>query len=240
MRTWVPSVARCAIGRRVVSPPGNRWWTSVWWRSHSSAEFGSDVAPPLIHSRRWVHVAPPGRGAAAGEHASAVARLDRSADVRGHQAQAAADVQRRPGGAHPDPGDLPVAGDPAGPGGGSDRAEPHLRGTGVRARVGEVLDPGPIRCSESSRSDQVRHMNPPRGCLSTEAARHSAWAVEGIAPGQFIGSAASPRMRKGPRPGVRGDGEAGQFVVRPVGATVATSPGGLRSGARPLPVPWQP
>jgi hypothetical protein len=29
------------------------WWTLVWCRSHSSAEFSSDVSPPLIHASRW-------------------------------------------------------------------------------------------------------------------------------------------------------------------------------------------
>ena len=79
-----------------------------------------EVSPSSSQCEEVVDVAPVGGGVAAGEDAVPVADLDRPAQVRRDEPLGAAQVQRLPVGADDDAGDVAVAGQPAGPGGGDD------------------------------------------------------------------------------------------------------------------------
>src|SRR4051794_36642969 len=104
------------------------WWTWVWWRSQSSPLFSSEVCPPYIHSMRWwtshqcVGASQPVlcRFNCA---AVPVAVFDGLADRRRHEPLRSADVEGNAVGVEHDPGDVRVAGHPAGAGGGDDAAE---------------------------------------------------------------------------------------------------------------------
>ncbi|MBB3085341.1 hypothetical protein FHR93_003568 [Geodermatophilus sabuli] len=90
--------------------------------------------------QQLVDVAPVRRGAAAGEHAAAVAVLDGPAQLRGDHPFVPAEVQRHAVGGHHDPGDARVAGHPAGAGGGDPRPEAQLRRARPGCGVGQVVE----------------------------------------------------------------------------------------------------
>jgi hypothetical protein len=69
-----------------------------------------------------------------------VALFDGAPDVRGHHASLPPDVQREPVGVQHHPGDLGVAGEPAGRRGGDRRPEPGRGGARAGGRVQEVAD----------------------------------------------------------------------------------------------------
>src|SRR4051812_3161594 len=81
-----------------------------------------------------------GWGVAAGEHAGPVAGLGGPPQVRWHHAVAAGQVEGLALGAEPDAGDLAVAGQPAGAGGGDPRAESGGGRCGAGVGVGEVVE----------------------------------------------------------------------------------------------------
>src|SRR3712207_6678860 len=96
--------------------------------------------PTLDPGQQVVDVAPPGGRAAAGEHTAAVAHLRGAAHVGREQPHRAAVVQRHPVGAHHDPGDSLVAGQPAGPRGGDRGPEPHVARAAADTGIDQVLD----------------------------------------------------------------------------------------------------
>ena len=87
-----------------------------------------------------VDVAPVGGGAAAGEDAVRSRTSTARRRWGGDDPVGAAQVQRLPVGADDDPGDVAVAGQPAGPGGGDLGAEPGGRRARAGVRVDQVVD----------------------------------------------------------------------------------------------------
>jgi len=89
---------------------------------------------------RVVGVTPVGGCGAAGEHTALVSRVQRAADVVGEEPILPADVDRLGVRAEHDPADAAVAGQPAGAGGGDDRAEAGAGCAVPGVRVDEVTD----------------------------------------------------------------------------------------------------
>ena len=133
---------------------------------------------PLVQDpfEDMVDVAPVTGCLAAGEHAVPVAGLDRPPQVGRDQPDGAPQVQRLPLRAEGEPGDRPVAGRPAGPGGGEDRAEPGLGSGRSGRRVEQILD---ADGDQQMRLDGPQERQPARpSSLSTSwtSASPSCWA----------------------------------------------------------------
>ena len=161
------------------------WWTLVWWRSHSSAEFSSDglAAVESSAARWWTSHQWVGASQPANTQCS-VPELDGPAQVRGDDPVGAAEVQRLPVGADDDPGDAAVAGQPAGAGGGDPGAEAGVwrrrgRCAGRRGRRGRCVT---TTCGLTRAQDRQVARRRGRCRPSCTNASPSCWARVRVSP----------------------------------------------------------
>jgi hypothetical protein len=143
MRISVPS------GRQVRHrPSGCRSTRKPWWTQGASAARTAARRCPGPSRRRRSRPAGGGRRTTrSGRRSRRTRSRRRGPPRRGARARdqpdRAAVVPRQAVGAHPDPGDRPVTGRPAGAGGGDGRPDPGLRGTRPELRVGQVRQADP-------------------------------------------------------------------------------------------------